>query len=288
MSSAGEEEEESTAADASPFEQALREAHSHMLNAHVAAIGTWEAELQRMRAENTMLRIRLSKASATSDQSTECSFDQASATAVPNTGITTRKNPSLEETFLQGTLVYEQPHVPIQGVQANATGYTGGVVPAPLAEGPRVLINSAEPCASSAFAGSARRAAAAQAPSASATGATGDVATAGVAVPLAALSVATTTTGVDAAREAEAEELPVAAAHGNTGMETKYRSSGDGIQPYVPPGPRVVSNVVLNPSDRCVSSGSAALAGRGPSDPGVSSGGALPRRANAVYAHSYS
>ncbi|CAE8590772.1 unnamed protein product, partial [Polarella glacialis] len=42
-----------------PFELALREVHGRLLAAHSAALATVEGELQRMRCENTRLRMRL-------------------------------------------------------------------------------------------------------------------------------------------------------------------------------------------------------------------------------------
>lgn len=48
--------------DVSVFDAALRETHGRLLNLHLAAMGTLEAELQRMREENTALRLRLVEA----------------------------------------------------------------------------------------------------------------------------------------------------------------------------------------------------------------------------------
>lgn len=48
----------------SPFEAALHDALSQVLSAHGAAVSTLEAELQHMRAENTVLRMRLSEVEA--------------------------------------------------------------------------------------------------------------------------------------------------------------------------------------------------------------------------------
>lgn len=45
-----------------PFDAALREAHARLFAAHCSAIGTLEAELSRMRNENTLLRMSLAEA----------------------------------------------------------------------------------------------------------------------------------------------------------------------------------------------------------------------------------
>lgn len=45
-----------------PFDEALREVNSRLLAAHSAAVATVEAELQRMRSENTRLRMLLAEA----------------------------------------------------------------------------------------------------------------------------------------------------------------------------------------------------------------------------------
>lgn len=50
-----------------PFEAALREVHGRLLAAHTAAVGTLEGELQRMRFENTTLRMRLAEAGLSAD-----------------------------------------------------------------------------------------------------------------------------------------------------------------------------------------------------------------------------
>lgn len=46
----------------SPFEAALQEALARLLAAHTASVSTMEAELVRMRTENTLLRMRLAEA----------------------------------------------------------------------------------------------------------------------------------------------------------------------------------------------------------------------------------
>lgn len=51
-----------------PFEAALQEAHVRLLAAHSAAMATVQAELHRMRCENTQLRMRLAEAGLQPEQ----------------------------------------------------------------------------------------------------------------------------------------------------------------------------------------------------------------------------
>lgn len=65
--------------EAPPFDAALREAHSRLMNVHLAALGTLEAELQRMRDENTALRLRLAEAGLSMMSACGASIDAAAS-----------------------------------------------------------------------------------------------------------------------------------------------------------------------------------------------------------------
>lgn len=216
--------------DSNPFEQALREAYGQILNAHGAAIGTLGAELGRMRAENTMLRMRLSKASTTADQVTECVPVPGCTSSALGCGVVAHKSPS-EERSHQSVLLHEQVQAPVHGVRGSATSYAGAVA-APLVESQRVVPNTSDACENSASAALARHGVAGPHPTPSTAGTARDAASCGVAVPLPATATAADDIVEDSA---EAVEPGAAIAHRNTLLETRYHDAADVAGPRVLP-----------------------------------------------------